>query len=174
VELGVRPERIARGKPTQNGRHERLHRTLKLEAIQSEGPKRNFWQQQRVFDRFRKEYNEERPHEALGLQTPAALYETSSRPYPVKAREPEYADDVLVYRAKRDGGIVHEGHELFISSVLKGKPVGLSKQDDDNWCIHFGPLFLGSVSATGRITRGHKPRRRGRGPNDEISTIANT
>ena len=140
----------------------------------SEGPKRNFWQQQRVFDRFRTEYNEERPHEALGLQTPAALYETSSRPYPVKAREPEYADDVLVYRVKRDGGIVHEGHELFISSVLKGKPVGLSKQADDSWCIHFGPLFLGSVSATGRITRGHKQRRRGRGPNDEIPSIANT
>ncbi|MGB8222232.1 MAG: integrase core domain-containing protein [Polyangiales bacterium] len=174
VELGVRPERIARGKPTQNGRHERLHRTLKLEAIQSEGPKSNFWRQQRVFDRFRKEYNEERPHEALGLQTPAALYETSSRPYPVKAREPEYGDDVLVYRVKRDGSIVHEGHELFISSVLKGKPVGLSKQDDDSWGIHFGPLFLGSLSATGRITRGHKQRRRGRGPNDEIPTIANT
>ncbi len=174
VELGIVPERIERGKPTQNGRHERLHRTLKQDAIKSEGPKRNFSQQQRVFDRFVHEYNEERPHEALGQTPPAAAYVPSERRYPIKRREPEYADDVMVHRVRRDGTVKHEGKELFITSVLRGKPVGFFKQEDDSWRIQYGPLFLGTVSNTGTMTRGKKRSRRDRGPKDEIPTIANS
>lgn len=160
VELGIRPERIERGKPTQNGRHERIHRTLKQDAIQAEGPRRNYWQQQRVFDRFRREYNEERPHEALGQQPPAAVYEKSGRAYPVKPREPEYDDDVIVHRVDRSGAIEQGGRHLFLSGVLKGKPVGLRPKEDGSFAIYYGPLFLGTLTAGGKMKRGHKRGRR--------------
>jgi transposase InsO family protein len=171
VELGIRPERIERGKPTQNGRHERLHRTLKQDAIQAEGPKREYWQQQRVFDRFRREYNEERPHEALGQQTPAALYEKSGRPFPVKPRDPEYVDDAVVVRVDRTGAIQHAGRRLFVSGVLKGKPVGLMPKDDGSWAIHYGPLFLGTLTAGGKMKRGHKRGHRRRGGRDNETSL---
>lgn len=172
VELDMLPERIERGKPTQNGRHERIHRTLKQDAIQTEGPKRNFWEQQRVFDRFRREYNEERPHEALDQQPPASAYEPSARPYPIKPREPEYDSDVLVYRVRSTGAVVHKGEEIFLSKVLSGKPVGLTQEPDGRWRIEYGSLFLGTLSKTGHLTRGYKHRERPRRKQDEIPTPA--
>lgn len=80
MKLGIVPERIAAGHPEQNGRHERMHRTLKQETASP--PAANWRAQQRAFDRFRREYNEERPHEALDMQTPAAVYTPSQRAYP--------------------------------------------------------------------------------------------
>jgi transposase InsO family protein len=174
IQLGIEPERIERGKPTQNGRHERMHRTLKQDAIQSVKPAGSFWAQQRIFDRFRHEYNEERPHEALSDEPPASCYEPSPRRYPTKLREPEYGDDDVVYRVKPNGAITHEGRDVFLSSTLSAQPVGLTGHDDGSWKIHYGPLYLGSLSAKGRLTRGHKRRRRTQEKNDEIPTIQTT
>ena len=89
IKLGIFPERIDPGKPQQNGRHERMHRTLKQETASP--PKETFRAQQRAFDLFRRRYNEERPHEALGQVPPATRYEPSARPYtgdPLSGRPP--------------------------------------------------------------------------------------
>ena len=96
MKLGIVPERIAAGHPEQNGRHERMHRTLKQETASP--PAANRRAQQQAFDRFRREYNEERPHEALEMQTPSAVYARSSRAYPARVREPEYGSDFQVRR----------------------------------------------------------------------------
>ena len=103
---------------------------LKQDAIQSDKAAGSFWAQQRIFDRFRHEYNEERPHEALSDKPPASRYEPSSRRYPTKLVEPEYGDDIVVYRVKSNGTICHEGRDLFLSSTLRGQPVGLTGHDD--------------------------------------------
>src|SRR5467141_1975677 len=90
IKLGIVPERIAAGHPEQNGRHERMHRTLKQEAAQP--PAANRREQQRTLDRFRQQYNEVRPHEALEMQTPAAIYQPSARPFPERVPEPDYPE----------------------------------------------------------------------------------
>ena len=129
IKLGIRPERIQRGKPTQNGRHERIHRTLKADAIQG-GVAYRIYLQQRVFDRFRHEYNTARPHEALGYRVPAALYEPSPRSYPVKLRSPEYPSDREVYVVRSDGSIRIPGRDLLLSPLLSGEPVFVRPQAD--------------------------------------------
>ena len=101
MKLGIVPERIAAGHPEQNGRHERMHRTLKQETASP--PAANRRAQQRAFDRFRREYNEERPHEALDMQTPSAVYTRSSREYPARVPEPEYGSALLVRRVVKRG-----------------------------------------------------------------------
>jgi transposase InsO family protein len=85
IKLGIVPERIEAGHPEQNGRHERMHRTLKQEVAQP--PAANWREQQRMMERFRQEYNQVRPHEALAMQTPAAVYETSGKSFPVRLPE---------------------------------------------------------------------------------------
>src|SRR5208337_3524987 len=96
MKLGIVPERIAAGHPEQNGRHERMHRTLKQETAAPAAANRRA--QQRAFDRFRREYNEERPHEALGMETPSAVYVRSARAYPARVPEPEYGSALRVRR----------------------------------------------------------------------------
>ena len=104
---------------------------------------------------------------------PAATNHPHGR-YPTKLREPEYGDDVVVYRVKPNGAIAHEGRDVFLSSTLRGEPVGLTGREDGSWKIHYGPLYLGSLSAQGRLTRGRKRRRRAKETNDEIPTIQTT
>src|ERR1700689_478769 len=87
IKLGIRPERIEPGKPQQNGRHERMHRTLKQATASP--PAKNRRRQQERFDEFRREYNEERPHESLGQTTPASHYQPSAREYPRRLAEVE-------------------------------------------------------------------------------------
>ena len=106
MKLGIVPERIAAGHPEQNGRHERMHRTLKQETASP--PAANRRAQQRAFDRFRREYNEERPHEALDMQTPSAVYTRSSREYPARVPEPEYGSALQVRRVGKRGDIFLE------------------------------------------------------------------
>src|SRR5207344_860693 len=88
IRLGIRPERILPGRPDQNGRHERMHSTLKDETARP--PRSSFPTQQRAFDRFQQEYNHVRPHEALGQAVPASLYRPSLRPFPKRLPELEY------------------------------------------------------------------------------------
>ena len=117
VLLGIRPVRIARGKPTQNGRHERIHRTLKQDLLRF-GVEKNLRAQQRAFERFMQEYNQERPHQALGNVTPASRYVASPRRYPTKLREPEYADETEVLRLNRQGELLWQGRHYAISPLV--------------------------------------------------------
>jgi transposase InsO family protein len=135
MKLGIVPERIEAGHPEQNGRHERMHRTLKQETAEPAAANRRA--QQRVFDRFRGEYNEQRPHEALGMHTPALLYEPSPRPYPARMPEPEYASAMLVRSVHPHGHIRWKKHEIFLSEVLSGERVGLLPLDERCFTIYF-------------------------------------
>ena len=135
MKLGIVPERIAAGHPEQNGRHERMHRTLKLETAMP--PAANRRAQQRAFDRFRREYNQQRPHEALAMKTPEACYTASAREYPARVQEPEYGSALLV-RTVRQGGVICWKHQnVFLTEVLDGEHVGLLPVGDDRFTIYF-------------------------------------
>ena len=103
VKAGVGLERIASGQPQQNGRHERMHRTLKEETVRP--PAMTVEEQQARFDRFREDFNAKRPHEALGQRPPAAFYRPSLRRYPEHLEEPWYDADHAVRRVRSDGAI---------------------------------------------------------------------
>lgn len=141
IKLGIVPERIAPGHPEQNGRLERLHKTLKEETVQP--PQATLRAQQRAFDAFRRCYNTERPHEALEDQTPASQYHPSPRSYPRRVPELEYAAGVVVRRVRTDGTIKWKGDHLYVSEALCGEPVGLEPRDDRFWTLRFGPVLLG-------------------------------
>ena len=136
MKLGIVPERIEAGHPEQNGRHERMHRTLKQETAMP--PAANRREQQRAMERFRQEYNQVRPHEALGMQTPDAVYEPSARSFPVRVREPEYPDDMQVLSVKSQGQFRWKKQDVFLSEVLWGEPVGLLPVDDRWFTVYFG------------------------------------
>jgi len=159
VRLGIKPERIQRGKPTQNGRHERMHRTLKADAIRSETVASSRFAQQRVFDGFRTTFNSERPHEALNMATPATIYVPSSRQYPRALQSPEYPGGWQVQRVRRDGSIRLGDKDITVSMTLRGEPVGIEYQEDGGCKIHYGPLHLASLSKSGRLTRGMRPKK---------------
>ena len=141
VKLGIIPERIEPAHPEQNGRLERLHRTLKAETATPPQPTRR--KQQRAFDTFRMSYNEERPHEALGQQPPASKYLPSDRSYPSRVCAPDYEAGVTIRRVRTNGEIKWKGDTVYLSESLRGEPVGLVQQDDRTWTIQFGPLVIG-------------------------------
>src|SRR5512138_1550117 len=135
IKLGSVPERIEAGHPEQNGRHERMHRTMK-EAVAM--PAAEDWRsQQLALDRFRQEYNEVRPHEALGMKTPAAVYQASPREYPERVPEPEYPDSMLVRSVQQKGHFHWKKQEVFLSEVLWGERVGLLPVDDEWYTVYF-------------------------------------
>ena len=111
IRLGIQLQRIDPGHPEQNGRHERMHRTLKAETATP--PERNLRAQQRAFDRFRQIYNQERPHESLAMATPASVYQPSWRPYPERLPELEYPDRMLPRRVQSKGDIGLRGVSCF-------------------------------------------------------------
>jgi transposase InsO family protein len=135
IKLGICPERIEKGHPEQNGRHERMHRTLKSEAISP--PRKDMNEQQRAFDRFRATYNDDRPHEALGQKTPASIYRSSAREYPSKLLEAEYPENFSVRQVKRGGGFKWRNQELYISGALSGELIGLKEIDTGLQKIYF-------------------------------------
>jgi len=138
IKLGIVPERIDAGHPEQNGRHERMHRTLKQEATQP--PAANRREQQRVLDRFRQEYNQVRPHEALQMRTPASVYTPSPRAFPERVPEPEYPDSMLVRSVRQHGDIRWKDQPVFLTEVLWGERVGLLPEDDRWFTIYFAHL----------------------------------
>ncbi len=140
IKLGIVPERIEAGHPEQNGRHERMHRTLKQEAAQP--PAANRRQQQRALDRFRQEYNQVRPHEALQMQTPAAVYQPSARRFPARVPEPHYPESMLVRSVRPHGHFRWKKYDVFLSEVLWGEQVGLLPEDDRWFTIYFAQLPL--------------------------------
>jgi transposase InsO family protein len=141
VRLGVMPELIEPGKPQQNGSHERMHRTLKDETTRP--PAGNLSAQQRKFNHFRDEFNNERPHEALDQQTPASQYQPSSREMPNKIPPLEYPNRFEVRYVSANGGIRWNKHFVCVSSVCIGEHVGFEEIDNGIWNVYFGPLKLG-------------------------------
>ena len=141
AKLGVRPERIRPGKPQENGRHERFHRTLKHETAAPPAP--TLAEQQARFDAFTRTYNQERPHEALGQVPPARVYGPSPRVMPDHVAEPVYPDAMAVRRVRSNGEIKWRGQLVFLSEALVGEPVGLADHPaEDGWIIHFADLPL--------------------------------
>jgi hypothetical protein len=148
IKLGITPERIAVGHPEQNGRHERMHRTLKAEATKP--PRRTLGDQQTVFDEFRHEYNHERPHEALGQRTPAALYTPSPRRYDGSAPDPVYADGLQTRRVNKAGRLMWHGNDWYLGTALGHEVDALERDESPQgktpaWRVYFGPLTLGLV-----------------------------
>ena len=143
LKLGIIPERIEPGKPAQNGRHERMHRTLKRETASP--PKRTWLAQQRAFDHFCGEYNQERPHEAIDMQTPRELYAQSARECPLILPEIVYPDDMMIRFVKAQGDISWRNRHVYLSATLAGEPVGLRKIIDRLWDIYFGPIRLAQL-----------------------------
>jgi len=144
VRLGVLPELIEPGKPQQNGRHERMHRTLKAETTRPAAG--SLAAQQRKFNAFREEFNNERPHEALDMQTPACLYQPSVREMPNKIPPLEYPDRFEVRYVSANGGIRWNRDWINVSIVCVGEYVGLEEIDDGIWNVYFGPLKLGRLN----------------------------
>jgi len=143
IRLGIAPVLIEPSHPEQNGRHERMHRTLKAETARPPAGSRSA--QQRRFNRFLEEFNFDRPHEALGQATPASLYEPSPRPYPEKLPEIEYPAYFEARLVSGNGGIRWNGEWVNVSHVLEGTYVGLEEIDARIWDVHFGPLRLGRL-----------------------------
>jgi transposase InsO family protein len=142
VKLGIRLERIVPGHPEQNGRHERMHRTLKAEATRPAS--RTSSGQQRTFDVFTRAYNEERPHEALDNKPPAAVYHASPRSYSGKLVEPDYAAHWDVRRVDITGRVTFHGYRVRIASALQGEPLAFEPIEDGLFHIHFFAMRLGS------------------------------
>ena len=145
MKLEIVPERIRAGHPEQNGRHERMHRTLGEETACP--PTANRRAQQKAFNRFRKEYNEERPHEALEQKTPASCYQASPRSYPARIREPEYGSAMQVRRVNLRGGFSWKHESVFLSEALIGEPVGLEPVDERYFTVYFAKFPLGQFDS---------------------------
>lgn len=143
IRLGIRPELIEPGQPQQNGRHERMHRTLKAETTRPAATHRR--SQQRRFDTWRVEYNTERPHEALGQRAPSALYTPSSRSFPSKLPALEYPSHFDVRLVSTNGGIRWNSRWVNVSHLLGHEYIGLEPIDDGIWNVYFGPLWLGRL-----------------------------
>jgi hypothetical protein len=158
VKLGIWPERIAPGCPQQNGCHERLHRSLK--AATARPPQRTLAAQQRVFARFCREFNTERPHEALGQQPPASCYSPSPRAYPRRIEEPAYPAHFEVRRVRTTGEIKWRGQLVMITDVLTGEPIGLEEVSDGAWIVYFAALPLGVLDDATRKLHLFPPARK--------------
>jgi hypothetical protein len=146
LRLGIRHERIDPGRPEQNGRHERMHETLKQETACP--PRATLRRQQQAFMDFEKEYNYERPHEALGNRTPADLYERSKREYPSKLPDLEYPEGALLRRISQQGSLKWKCERTFVSEVLAREVVGLVEIDDALFEVYYGPLRIGVFDGT--------------------------
>jgi putative transposase len=151
IQLGILPERIEPGKPQQNGRHERMHRTLKQAATRP--PSSSLRSQQQRFDAFCEEYNERRPHEALDQKTPAACYQASTRAYPETLPKLEYPGYYEVRKVTHNGTVSIRNKMVYISHLLKDESVGLEEVDDGIWRVYFGPVSIGHFNV--RETKGH-------------------
>ena len=146
IRLGIRPERIHKGKPQENGSHERMHRTLKAETTRPAAA--TFQAQQRRFDTWQHTFNTLRPHEALGMTPPATHDVASPRPYPRHLPPLDYPAHVELRRVNSNGVIRWHSEFLFLSRVLTGEYVGVEETGEDEWTISLGPLRLGYYRTT--------------------------
>ncbi len=146
IKLGIYPQRIEPGHPEQNGRHERMHRTLKQETASP--PAANLRAQQRALDCFRQDCNEERPHQGLELRTPSECYQGSGREYPSRLKEPEYPAALAVRRVV-DGQLRWRRQRVFVGKGLNGERVGLEAIEEGVWRVWFSFYELGLFDERG-------------------------
>lgn len=150
IQLGIKPERIRPGTPSQNGRHERMHRSLKAATVVP--PSRTMALQQQRFDVFVREYNKDRSHEALQRRTPAQLYTPASHTYPEKLKPVSYGTDTVVRRVRHNGEIKWHGQLFYVSQVLVRENVGLISVAEGRWQVYYGFYPLGILDErTGKI-----------------------
>ena len=159
IKAGVRPERIAPAKPQQNGRHERLHLTLKQETASPPAP--DLRRQVERFRDFQRLYNFERPHAALDHDTPADRYRPAGHAWDGVLREPPCPDDAERRRVRRSGEIKWQGNAIYINQALAGEAVALIEQDDGLWQVRYGPIELGCIEHRGQRLK--RPKRKARG-----------
>ena len=169
LKAGIALERIDPGQPQQNGRHERMHKTLATETTRP--PAASMERQQDRFDRFRQDFNANRPHEALGQQPPASFYRPSPRPWPERLQEPWYDAWHAMRRVRTDGSIKWGGDLVFISSPLAGEPVGIAETDSGDWIVRFADIDLGIIDRRTKRLHGFRAARPGR---PEAQRTANT
>ena len=161
IKLGIELEFIEPGQPQQNGRLERLHETLKAQTMRP--PAATKQAQQQRFDAFRREYNEERPHEALGQQPPASLYTLSSRHFPRKIEDPHYeGDEIEVRRVRSNGEIKWRGGMVYIGQAFVGELVALQPDEHGAQVVHFASTKLGMIDHKTQKFRSFGPPRPGR------------
>ena len=162
LKLGIQLDRIDPGHPEQNGRHERFHLTLQEETTTP--PARTSRQQQARFDRLRREFNTERPHEALGQQPPNRVHVASSRPYPTRLEDPWYDATHEVRRVRHNGEIKWRGELVFISAAVRREVLGIAETERGDWIVRFMHLELGRIDRhTRRFTAAWHGRRASRG-----------
>ena len=161
IKAGVTPERIAPGKPQQNGRHERMHLTLLQEV--ADPPARSMREQLKRLRDFQRFYNEERPHQALDNTTPAERYQVSPRRFDGILRSPDYGDQDVRW-VRHNGEIKLDGRFVYINAALVGEPVGLAETEDGCRTVSYGPIMLGTIAY--RTDELRKPKRKGCGLGD--------
>jgi putative transposase len=151
TQLGIRHDRIAPGRPDQNGSHERMHRTLKAETVWP--PAADAQAQQERFDTFRGEFDFERPHQAIGMQTPGSLYVRSAREMPACLQKPQYPGHCVIRQVRRNGMLNFKDRSLFFSELLIGHEIALEEIADGVWSIYFYDLLLARLDErTGKLS----------------------
>lgn len=148
LRLGVQPVFIEPGRPDQNGRHERFHETLKAETANP--PKATIGAQQRAFGQFQSIYNEQRPHEAIGMRVPAEVWDFSPREMPDSLPEFSYPDGVEVRHVRRDGSIKWAGGFVFVGEAFRHEHVGIETVDDGIRHVKLGSVVLGVLHERSR------------------------
>ena len=163
------PERIEPGRPEQNGRYERMHKTLEAECASP--PQADRVSQQHRFDQFRDEFNQQRPHEALGQTAPAMHYTPSPRSYPARLEDPAYPSDYQERRVRHTDDIRWQREAVFLSETLSNEIVGIVETEEGDAQAYFGPLLLGLIdgvslklrcpksAGTSTVERERKPSR---------------
>ena len=158
LKLGIEPRYIPPSSPQDNGRHERMHRTLKAET--SSPAAASVAEQQARFDRFRAHFNGERPHEAIGQATPASRWQPPTRTLPTRLADPWYDANHEVRRVRHTGQIKWRGELVFIGEPLAGEFVGLADIDGGLHVVRFAGRDLGVIDRTGQFLRFAPPRAR--------------
>jgi transposase InsO family protein len=143
IRLGIHVETITPGRPDQNGRHERMHRTLKAAVP----PAENLVRQQLAFQDFIQDFNHHRPHTALGMKPPASVYSPSTRAYPGYLPALEYGSDVEVRKVRSNGEIKWKGQLIFLGEALIGEDIALKEVADDAWELYLCSHCLGRLES---------------------------
>jgi putative transposase len=152
MRLGILHQRIRPGCPQENGAHERMHRTLKRQAVKP--VRATCTAQQRNFDAFQREYNTERPHERLNQETPASHYRASPRPYPERLPTLEYPGHFVVKKITTGGTFRFRSRLLYLANAMVDQHIGLEETDDGLWTIYFNTILLATFDERDYIITG--------------------
>ena len=152
MRLGIQHQRIRPASPQENGAHERMHRHLKAGACRP--PRADLAAQQRAFNRFRSLYNDERPHDFLGGQTPGSRYTASPRPFPEQLPPLEYPGHFLVKKITTGGTFRFQHKLLYLANAMVDQHIGLEETDDGIWAIHFNTVLLATFDERDYIITG--------------------